>query len=164
MVKKRKTKTREKKLEEEIDKLKKQIKELKKKADSFEANWKRALADYQNLEKRVVSQRAAQARLAAKDLLISLLPIFDSLHEAVLHLKDEGLSLVFKQLMKVLKDNGVRKIETKGKRFDPNIMEAVEVVESKQDNLVVREVRQGYYLHDTLLRPAQVVVGKRKIT
>ena len=74
----------------------------------------------------------------------------------------DGIRMVQKEFHKVLEDNGVKKIETEGKQFDPNVHEAVLVVPTTDDpdGAILEEVRAGYTLNDRLLRPAQVKVAK----
>jgi molecular chaperone GrpE len=88
------------------------------------------------------------------------LPVVDTFLKAQAHLKDPGLDLAVRELLAVLEDEGVKRITTVGKSFDPHIMECVEVVEGK-DDVVVEEVAPGYRLHDKLLRVAHVKVGKK---
>lgn len=139
------------------------IKKLKKEIAYFEDRWQRTLADYQNLEKRVIRERELQAKLAAKETIDKLLPVFDSLYHAGKHLNDQGLTLALKQLSDTLASLGVKRIESVGKQFDANFMEVVDVKESNQENIVLEEKSAGYLLHDELLRASQVVVGKRKV-
>lgn len=130
---------------------------------NIENQLKRALADYQNLEKRIVVEKSVWIKIANKDLLLKLLPGLDSLILAEQHTKDEGVKLSIKHFLDILEQVGVKKIETVGKDFNPNFMEAVSTIEG-EDGKVIEEVRQGYVLFDTILRPAQVVVGKSAIS
>jgi molecular chaperone GrpE len=59
-----------------------------------------------------------------------------------------------------LKTEGVEKIETVGREFDPHVMEAVDTVEG-EDGKVIEEIRPGYKMQEKLLRPAQVRVGRK---
>ncbi|MBI2442645.1 MAG: nucleotide exchange factor GrpE [Candidatus Levybacteria bacterium] len=129
------------------------------KCDEYEGKYKRALADYQNLEKRTREERSEWIKSSAKDILLRLLPVLDTLSLANKHIENQGLQVTLQQFLDVLKQEGVIKIETVGKKFDPHLMEAVEQVGEGDE--VVEEVREGYLLHDKLLRPAQVRVGKR---
>jgi molecular chaperone GrpE len=126
---------------------------------NLENQLKRALADYQNLEKRIAGEKMDWIKLANKDLLLKLLPGLDNLMLAEKHTKDEGVKITIKHFLDIFTEIGVKKIETVGKEFDPNTMEAVATVEGKE-NQVLEEVRSGYALFDTILRPAQVVVGQ----
>ncbi len=131
---------------------------LEKSVAESDAKYKRALADYQNLEKWMREQRSEWVRQANKDLLLRLLPILDTLLLAQQHSEDKTLQVSVGQFLDILKSEGVTKIETKDKDFDPHLMEAITTAAGKE-NKVVSEIRLGYLLHDKVLRPAQVVVG-----
>ena len=139
----------------------KHVQELELKLEEFEDKYKRALADYQNLEKRVLVERKEWILKANKDLLLRLLPVLDTLILAEKNIKvgDEGLSLGIKQFQDLLKNENVERIETLGKNFDPNLMECIETVDG-EEGIVIEEIRAGYMLYDKVLRPAQVAVGK----
>lgn len=136
--------------------------DLQRKIDELQNQLKRALADYQNLEKRTHEERHEQVRSANRYLLLRLLPVLDTLLLAGRHVEDEGLKLSIKQFQDVLKQEGVERIETENKHFDPKIMEAVEV-EKGDEGKVLSEIRAGYILNGEVLRVAQVKVGKQKI-
>ena len=130
-------------------------------AKHLENQLKRALADYQNLEKRIAGEKSDWIKIANKDLILRLLPGLDSLLLAQKHTQDEGVKVSIKHFLDILEAEGVKKIETEGKTFDPNLMEAVAAVNG-EENIVVEELRAGYTLNDTVIRPAQVVVGSAK--
>ena len=142
------------------DKEDKKKQELIKKNEELEHQVKRTLADYQNLEKRVAEDRMEWIKLANKQLLLRILPAVDSLILAEKHTKDEGIILSIKTFLDALEQEGIKKIETIGKDFDPNIMECVHVADGNEGK-VVEEIKAGYTLYDKILRPAQVIVGKR---
>jgi len=142
------------------DKEDKKKQELIKKNEELEHQVKRTLADYQNLEKRVAEDRMEWIKLANKQLLLRILPAVDSLILAEKHTKDEGIILSIKMFLDALEQEGIKKIETIGKDFDPNIMECVHVADGDEGK-VVEEIKAGYTLYDKILRPAQVIVGKR---
>lgn len=127
--------------------------------EELEQQVRRVLADYQNLEKRVAQERSNWIRTANKDLLLRLFPVFDTLMMATKHIDDKGLKLSLQQFHDALKNEGVVKIETLGKDFNPGFMECINTVEG-EDGKVVEEVRTGFMMHDQVLRPAQVKVGK----
>ena len=126
--------------------------------ENLENQLKRALADYQNLEKRALEERGVWIKTANKDLLLRLLPGLDSLLLAEKHTADEGVKVSIDHFMDILEEVGVRRIETLGKDFDPKFMEAVATIEGMTGK-VVEEARSGYTLFDQVLRPAQVIVG-----
>ena len=125
---------------------------------NLENQLKRALADYQNLEKRVISEKSEWIKLANKGLLLRLLPALDNLILAEKHTQDTGVKLSIDQMISAFKEEGIEKIETIGRDFDPNLMEAVHTIEG-EDGKVAEEIRAGYTLFGQVLRPAQVVVG-----
>jgi molecular chaperone GrpE len=127
----------------------------------WEGKYKRALADYQNLEKRVAEQRRALMLSAGRQVLERLLPVLDTLQLASKHVHDQGLTVSIQQFEEVLKAEGVVRIEAKGKKFDPALMEAVGT-DAGDEGTVLEEARAGYLLHEKLLRPAQVIVGAGK--
>lgn len=123
--------------------------------------WKRALADYQNLEKRTAQEKEEFAKYASCELILKILLGLDSLEAAQSHLKDEGLNLAIKQLKDGLKQAGVEETETLGKKFDPEYMECLELTEGEEGK-VLDETRKGYKLGNRVIRTALVRVGKQK--
>ncbi len=132
---------------------------LKEKIEELENQVKRTLADYRNLENRIQNERGEWILKANKQLLLNILPVLDTLMLAAKHSKDQSLSLSVQQFLDILKREGVVKIETLGKNFDPNLMEGIQTVDG-EDGKVIEELRTGYMLYDKVLRPAQVAVGK----
>ncbi|CAN5139567.1 hypothetical protein BH09PAT1_BH09PAT1_3060 [soil metagenome] len=118
----------------------------------------RAIADYQNLEKRVREERISLIQSSNKELLLRFLPILDTLVLGYQHEENSTLKLVIDQYAQTLKSEGITEIKTKGEKFDPMTMEVVTTTKGKE-GVVIQEVRTGYLLHDKLLRPAQVIVG-----
>jgi molecular chaperone GrpE len=133
--------------------------EENKEFENLENQLKRALADYQNLEKRIAEEKSSWIRIANKDLLLRLLPGLDNLILAEKHTQDEGVKLSIKHFLDILENEGVKRIETVGQNFDPNLMEAIGT-QNGENGKVLEEVRAGYLLHELVLRPAQVIVGK----
>jgi len=132
---------------------------LEKKNEELLDQLKRTLADYRNLEKRVEENKLEWIKIANKQLLLRILPGLDALLLAEKHTKDEGIALSIKTFLNILEQDGVLKIETIGKDFDPNLMECVGIIEGEEGK-VIEELKPGYMLHDKVLRPAQVTVGK----
>lgn len=124
----------------------------------LENNWKRALADYRNLEKRVVEEKEAIIKFANSILILKLLPTLDNLELTFEHDKNKGTEMIIKEFKKTLQEEGVEEIEVKGKKFDPELMEAVE----GEGNIVQDVLRKGYFLNEKVLRPTRVKVGKGK--
>jgi molecular chaperone GrpE len=139
-----------------------EIAHLKLKVEELENQIKRIFADYQNLEKRVASERGEWLIKANKDLILRFLPAIDFLLLSSKHIKDEGLVLSIQKFFDILKEEGVEKIETKDKMFDPKMMECL-AVEVGEEGKVVSEASVGYMMNDEVLRPAKVTVGKKQV-
>ena len=118
----------------------------------------RALADYQNLERRTEEEKRDFAQYANRELILKILPGLDSLEKAQEHLKDPGLELAIKQLKDGLREAGVAEINSLGVKFNPESMECLELVEGDQD-LVMEVARKGYQLGEKVIRTAMVRVG-----
>ena len=75
----------------------------------------------------------------------------------------EGLLMVKKELSTALEKNGITKIESLDKKFDPNLHQAMMEIENNdlEEGIVVQEIQTGYMMHDRLLRPAMVGVSKK---
>ena len=132
----------------------------KDKIEELTNNWKRALADYKNLERRCNEEKEVLVRFANLVLLERLIPVLDNLESLKNHLEDKGLEMILLQFRTLLKDEGVEEISCEGAEFDPLLMEASEIV-AGEENKVVEVVLKGYKLQDRVLRPARVKVGKK---
>lgn len=149
-------------LQSQLDETRKKLAEVQKQLDETTAFWKRALADYQNLVKRTETERKDFVQFAVKSFIEKLISTLDDLELAQKHLKDNGLGLAIKKLNEMLKQEGLERIETVGKKYDIHSMEAISIVSGKEDNVVVTQHRAGYLMHQSVLRPAQVTVSKKK--
>lgn len=136
---------------------------LEQKATELESQLKRALADYQNLDRRIKEEKDAILKFSSSVVLAKLLPVLDNLGKAADHLKDDGLKMVISQFREVLSSEGVEEIETKNAQFNPEMMEAVKVVEGEADNQVVEVIKPGWMIDNKPLRPAQVIVSKKDL-
>jgi molecular chaperone GrpE len=152
---------------EDIESLKEALEEAKSKAEIYLANWQRAEADLINYKKQTEQEREEFIEFANKSLVSSLLPILDDFELALKSLPEElaeaswvdGIRLIYHKLKSVLAAQGLVEIDAQGEDFNPSIHEAVTMVEG-EDGKVVDEIRKGYQLHQRLLRPALVAVGK----
>jgi molecular chaperone GrpE len=135
------------------------LKRLESQVNELEQKWKRALADYQNLEKRILKEQAEFVQFANASLIDKLLSVLDILEKAVVHSQDSGVKLVLKQLNSVLESEEVAEIKAQGIKFDPQTMDCVELVKGPK-NKIVAVVQKGYTLKGKIVRPAKVKVGK----
>lgn len=165
MDKKHEDEKLEEQIEELIDKKEKEEAEQTEELEGpsakndFEEKYKRALADYQNLQRRTDEQKREWIMSAGRNVILKLLPVLDTLLLAQKHIEDKGLEISIDQFLKVLSDEGVTKIKAIGEKFNPHTMEAIGTTEGENEK-VIEEVRAGFMLHDTVLRSAQVIVGK----
>src|SRR3989338_11212948 len=132
------------------------------KTKSYKNNYLRALADYQNFEKRVGEQREDFIKSATKRIISKLLPLLNNLEKAEVFVKDPGLKLIKDELEKILKEEGLEEIEVAGSIYNPEVAEAVEIIDGEQDNKIVEVIRKGYKLNNKVIQPAQVKVSKIK--
>lgn len=134
---------------------------LLQKIKELEDKYRRALADYQNLQRRTIEEKREWARLSNKEVLLKLLPILDTLMLAEKHTKDQNFILTVQQFLSTLEQEGVKRIKTIGEEFNPHTMEAVSTTQvlEKEKGKVVEEMRAGYMFYETVLRAAQVIVG-----
>lgn len=146
---------------EQVDKLKKEIEILKQQAEEFKNKYLRALADYQNLEKRINEEKFEIIRNANKHLILGLLPFLGNLEKAEVFIKDPGLKMTKDHLFGILNEIGLEEINVLNKEYDPNNAEVIDVVPGDKDNIVTEVLRKGYKLNDKILQVAQVKVSKK---
>lgn len=142
--------------------MKKKNKKLEEKIKDLEEKWKRALADYYNLEKRVEKEKGKFVKFANAVLLDKLLGVLDNLERAERHLEDEGLKMSLDQFRSVLQSEGVMEIKVLGQNFDAETMDCAEVVKGPK-NVVMKVINKGYKLNNHVLRPAKVEVGQSNL-
>lgn len=106
--------------------------DIKKQIEELTNNWKRALADYQNLEKNFNQQRQTLSLYIKKDILLKFLPILENLEKAHNHLKDPGLELAVKQFRDLLKSEGLEELDVLNKNFDPNTSDCIDVEKKRK--------------------------------
>ena len=136
------------------------IKKLEEEVLNFKNMYLRALADYKNLENRVQQERGQMRDSIKKQIVMELLPVLDNLHQAEIFTKDTGLQMVNKSFQQALDKIGIKEIELLGREYDPYSAEVIEVIEGKEDNIVVDVVQKGYSLNGEVIRPAKVKVSK----
>ena len=128
----------------------------------------RSQADFENYKKRAAREKDDAVKYANSSLLQRLVSILDNFELGLAAAKTEGaqspiysgMVLVQKQLNDLLEESGLQAIEAEGKKFDPNLHEAIAHEPSDApEETVIRQARRGYRLKDRLLRPARVVVS-----
>ena len=128
----------------------------------------RSQADFENYKKRAAREKEDAVKYANSSLLQRLVSILDNFELGLAAAKTEseqspiysGMILVQKQLNDLLEENGLQAIEAEGKKFDPNLHEAIAHEPSETpEGTVIRQARRGYRFKDRLLRPARVIVS-----
>ena len=150
-----------------------ELDELRKKAsecDELHNKWLSALAECENMRKRVEKEKVNFLKFANEDIIMELFPIMDNFDWAISMMDKaedkmaviDGIKMVQKEFHRVLEGNGVTRIKTEGEKFNPHLHEAAEIIETDKypDGAVIEEMRPGYTLNDRLIRPAQVKVAK----
>ena len=132
---------------------------MKTKKTPIKNQLKRALADYQNLKRRVEKDKYEYVKFATSAIIDKLLSVLDDLEKASKHLKDQGLKLAINQFKSILELEGVKEIKNLNKQFDPQTSDCVELVKGEK-NKIIEIIKKGYTLHGKVLRPAQVKVGQ----
>ncbi|GIW62400.1 MAG: hypothetical protein KatS3mg090_0226 [Patescibacteria group bacterium] len=133
-------------------------------ADDYKQKYLRALADYQNLLKRVEQEKQRIEQEVAFSFWQRFLDIYEDMLRADVFVKDQGLKMILDKMKKFLKDSGVSEVELEGKKFDPELAEVVDVVscsDDQEDNTVSKVYRKAYKLFDKVLQVGKVQVKKK---
>jgi molecular chaperone GrpE len=145
------------------------IEELQREKDVLQDRLLRLAAEFDNYRKRIDRDRRDQSEAAIAGALEDLLPILDNLERALeappaidADIDRQGIELIRRQMVELVRKRGVTPIETVGAEFDPRIHQAVahEYSPDHREGEVTQELRRGYMLGDRLLRPAMVKVAK----
>lgn len=135
--------------------------EIEKERDEWKSKYLRALADYDNLQKRERERSGQQAQAVASGVLLRLLPFLDNMEKAEAFVKDEGLQMIRQQFADTLQKEGLKELDVLNKPFDPQTAQAISIVEGEEDDMVVEVVQKGYEFFGTIVRPAMVKVSKK---
>ena len=144
---------------EEMDKLKQELEDVKDRHT-------RLIAEFDNLKKRNAKERDMLYNSIMSDVVKSLLPVIDNLEKAAsAESKDEeykkGVEMCLDQFKEVLKVNGVTEIEAVGKPFDPELHEAISVIQDPNlgEKVIAQEYRKGYKIGNRVIRHSLVIVA-----
>ncbi len=147
-----------------------ELERLKQELQQASDKYLRTLADFDNTKKRLHREKEEFVRYAAETMVRELLPIIDSLDQALVAVDKQsdpqaiitGVHLIYRQLLGLLAKEGVERIPTIGELFDPHKHEAVGQVEidGKPNDTVAEEVQVGYAMHGKTIRPAMVKIVK----
>lgn len=149
---------------QEKNKEEKDKKQTQKEFDELRNQLARALADYDNLRKRVEKEKKHFEIRATARIVSNILPIYDMLVDAQESVNDSGIAMIINEFESILKDSGIEKIKVeKGDKFDENVHEVTETVEDeeKEKGEVVEISTTGWKMKDgPVIRYAKVKVAK----
>ena len=148
----------------------KEEKEVNALAEEYYAQLQRVMADFDNYRKRVAKEKDSLYSLISAELITEFLPVLDTLEKSASSIggDDEvskawrdGIQLVCRQFVDVLKKLGAEEIKAVGETFDPNLHDAVMHVEDENlgENTISKELKKGYKLKDRIIRHSMVVVA-----
>ncbi len=157
------------KINEELNQAKTKIELLEKEATEYKDKLLRKAAEFENYKRRTENDQLNLLKYAAESFIIKLLPVVDDFERSLQHIdnaKDvdslkQGIKLVYDKLIKVLNDQGVKKIESIGKPFDVHYHEAIlqRPAEGAAPHTVLDEVEKGYIYKDKVIRHTKVIVS-----
>ena len=126
----------------------------------------RSQAEFQNFRRRIEKEKLELIEYASTEAVRALLPIVDDFERALkIETADKeyakGVELIYNRLFESLKRLGLEPIPCEGQHFDPNLHNAVEMVETDEvpDHTVIAEYQRGFNFKNRLLRPAMVKVA-----
>ena len=144
------------------------IQTYEKKLLEYDEKLQRALADYQNLERRTQVEISQRVSNKTNDLLLNFINIYEDFIRAENSLsKDkintDGIQAVIKNMENLLAENDIKSIDAVGEIFDPQIHEAVSTIEDNllDDGTITQEVSKGYFSGKAILKPSKVIVSKK---
>ena|SRR5687768_2294006 len=145
--------------------LEEQLAEAQAKLEEQREQMLRALAETDNVRKRLQADAANAQKYALERFADGLLPVLDSLEAAVNTADVSGIEVILRQFKAALEKASIREINpAPGERFDPHREQAMAAVEADAEpNTVVAVMQKGYTLHDRILRPALVTVAKPRV-
>jgi molecular chaperone GrpE len=151
--------------EEEVARLRKELDEVRNLAEERLTRLQYLQADFENYRKSLEREREQAIQLAGESLVRDLLPVLDDLERALPSLggekNREGFQLLSRKLQKILEDHGLRAIESRGRRFDPNFHEAVaKCASTEEDGTILEEYQKGYLLRSKVIRPSRVKIAE----
>ena len=151
-----------------ISELKSELEETKHNLAEYEEKLKHSLADFQNLQRKTQSDIENGINLKIDKLLLNFLTIYDDLILAKKVLTDEktdvpGLESIIKNMNSLLSEYKVVQIDALGEIFNPNLHEAVSIVEdsSLAEDTITKEIRKGYISENRVIRPTIVEISKK---
>ena len=130
---------------------------------------KRQMAEFENFRKRTEKEKSQMYDMGAKSIVEKVLPVIDNFERGLMAVPEEnetdpfveGMNKIYKQIMTMLEEAGVKPIEAVGAEFDPEFHNAVMHVEDESfgENVIAEELQKGYMYRDTVVRHSMVKVA-----
>ena len=150
--------------------LEKQLETLQEEVNNWKTDYYKVFADMENLKRRLQNEHANNMKFMMQSFIEQLLPVVDNFERSLMVANPseevqnflKGYEMIYKQMMEVLKQQGVEVIETKGKEFDPNVHQAVMSIQDEnfESGMIVEELQKGYKLKDRVIRASLVKVSE----
>lgn len=156
-----------------LKEMEEKVESLKNEAAETHDRLLRLAAEFENYKKRSAREMNDFRKFANESFVKAMLPVVDNLDRAIESSSNdknanssvvEGVNMTLREILKVFEQYGIKPFESLEKTFDPSLHQAVmqEDDEEYPENTVSKELQKGYMIHDRLLRPAMVVVSKKK--
>jgi len=157
---------------DEKEMLRQKVEQLQKDVETYKDAFLRKAADFENYKRRSENDQLNLIKYSGESILIKLLPVIDDFERSLLHLENykdteavkNGIKLIYDNLMKILNQQGVKKIESVGKPFDVQYHEAMMMRKipggETAPHTVLEEIQTGYQYKDKVIRHAKVVVSE----
>lgn len=178
MQEKAKEKKKKKQDAFEADEKQSEIKETEEKQDpiaeliAMKDKYLRTMAEFENYRNRTNQEKSDWIRHASQELALKICDVADNFERALAQAKEEdlespfgkGVLLIEKQLLSALEKEGIQRIDALGKEFDPEYHDALSHIPSEYDeNIVAAIIKNGYTMHDKVIRAVQVAVSNGKL-
>ena len=152
--------------EKTAEELQKEVEKVKKENHKYYEHLQRTAAEFDNYKKRIAKEKDGIYKLAIGDAITKYIPVLDNIEKAVqAETQDEkmkeGVELIYKQFLEIMKSLGVEQIDAVNETFNPELHDAVMHVEDEKlpEKVVVEELRKGYKMGDRVLRHSMLKVA-----
>ncbi len=155
----------------EEEKLKQELAKAQEENASMQDKYLRLSAEFDNYRKRTLKEKSELIKSAGERVITDILPVLDDLERALQNMRNseeakaltEGVELIHGKFLKVLSQQGLKKIETEGKEFDTDYHEAIAMIPASDEEMkgkILDCVQTGYTLNDKVIRHAKVAVAQ----
>jgi len=156
--------------EKEIEELKLSFKKAEIEKNELQDRLLRKVAEFDNYKRRTEGEFSSLFKYAAENFIKKILPVVDDFERSLKHLAEseenssvtDGIKLIYDKLLKILDDQGVKKIDSVGKPFDVHFHEALLQKKDEQQppHVVLDELETGYLYQDKVIRHSKVIVNE----